>query len=169
MAGATMTVRIQDAELSGLLDHITTRARNLRPAMKAIGERLLLTTEERFTAEEDPDGNPWQPLASRTILASLGKGNFHGKRGKVTSRAMRNAKGRKILTRSHQLRRSLTYRAGADFVEEGTNKIYGAIHQLGGKAGRGRKVEIPQRAYLGITDADRRAGIHILKDFLGVK
>ena len=33
----------------------------------------------------------------------------------------------------------------------GSNKEYAAIHQFGGMAGRGRKVEIPARPYLPLT------------------
>ena len=34
----------------------------------------------------------------------------------------------------------------------GSNLAYAAIHQLGGKAGRNEKVEIPVRPYLALTD-----------------
>ncbi len=36
----------------------------------------------------------------------------------------------------------------------GSNLDYAAIHQLGGKAGRNKKVEIPARPYLKLTDDD---------------
>lgn len=36
----------------------------------------------------------------------------------------------------------------------GSNKDYAAIHRLGGKAGRNKKVSIPARPYLKLTDDD---------------
>ena len=36
----------------------------------------------------------------------------------------------------------------------GTNEPYAAIHQFGGKAGRGRKVDIPARPFLVLTPQD---------------
>ena len=34
----------------------------------------------------------------------------------------------------------------------GSNKVYAAIHQLGGQAGKNKKVTIPARPYLKLTD-----------------
>lgn len=36
----------------------------------------------------------------------------------------------------------------------GTNKVYAAIHQFGGKAGRGKKVEISNRPYLKLGEEE---------------
>ena len=36
----------------------------------------------------------------------------------------------------------------------GSNKVYAAIHQLGGQAGKNKKVEIPARPYLKLTEDD---------------
>jgi phage virion morphogenesis protein len=51
-------------------------------------------------------------------------------------------------------------------VAVGTNRVYAAIHQLGGQAGRGRKVTIPARPYLGVSAADRVRILAVLKWFL---
>jgi len=34
------------------------------------------------------------------------------------------------------------------------NKVYAAIHQLGGQAGKNKKITIPARPYLKLTDND---------------
>ena len=62
----------------------------------------------------------------------------------------------KILLDTGHLRGSITYKASRTGVRVGTNVVYGRIHQLGGKAGRGKKVKIPARPYLVVHDADRR-------------
>ena len=36
----------------------------------------------------------------------------------------------------------------------GSNKVYAAIHQFGGNAGRDKKVQIPARPYLGLTNVE---------------
>ena len=41
---------------------------------------------------------------------------------------------------------------GDDYAIVGTNKVYAAIHQFGGPAGRKEKVKIPARAYLTLGD-----------------
>jgi phage virion morphogenesis protein len=48
----------------------------------------------------------------------------------------------------------------------GVNKVYAAIHHFGGPAGRGRKVTIPPRPYLGLSEADREEIRAILNDYL---
>lgn len=41
-----------------------------------------------------------------------------------------------------------------DTAVVGTNEPYAAIHQFGGKAGRGRKTTIPARPFLKLTPED---------------
>lgn len=65
--------------------------------------------------------------------------------------AARAAKGRgahPILQVTNALARSITTRADRDQAQIGSNLTYAAIQQLGGQAGRGRKVTIPARPYL---------------------
>jgi phage virion morphogenesis protein len=57
-------------------------------------------------------------------------------------------RGHKLLIQSGRLRRSINYEVDGHTVRIGTDVIYGRIHQLGGMAGRGRKVHIPARPYL---------------------
>jgi phage virion morphogenesis protein len=49
-------------------------------------------------------------------------------------------------------------------VRVGANTPYAMIHQLGGKAGRGKKVTIPARPYLGISDKEKE----LLKDYVAL-
>ena len=51
------------------------------------------------------------------------------------------------------LRNSITVQATENQVEVGTNVLYAAIHQLGGKAGRGKKAIIPSRPFLPDQDS----------------
>ena len=145
MGGITLSVKIKDDEARSLFAQLERRGANTRIAMASIGEYMLRRTDERFSAEKDPEGNPWQPLSEETL---------------------KKKKHTKILTESSNLRSRIVYKADVDSVALGTNVIYGAIHQLGGKAGRGRKVTIPARPYLGVNDEDLREFVEILADHL---
>lgn len=155
MAGIELNTEIRDQITSDVLDQIVRNMGSLRPALLEIGEHLQGSVEERFRTETDPEGNPWEPLSEFTKA---------------------NKRNDQILTESggSGLRGSIHYQAGNHSLEQGTNKIYGAIHQLGGiirakrapalAIGRSggafalvKQVEIPARPYLGLSDDDRRA------------
>lgn len=48
----------------------------------------------------------------------------------------------------------------------GSNLPYAAIHQKGGKAGRNKKVEIPARPYLKLSDDDFEEILDVTEKFL---
>lgn len=55
-------------------------------------------------------------------------------------------------------------RAGKGRVQVGPNVIYGRIHEFGGKAGRGHRVNIPARPYLyPALDEKRQDAIDIIR------
>ncbi|OBY52303.1 phage virion morphogenesis protein [Haemophilus parainfluenzae] len=58
------------------------------------------------------------------------------------------------LVDTENLMNSITSYYDNNFAEVGTNEPYAAIHQFGGKAGRGRKVDIPARPFLVLTPQD---------------
>lgn len=47
----------------------------------------------------------------------------------------------------------------------GTNVAYAAIHQFGGKAGRGKKVDIPARPFLKLTPEDEEDILQDVQDY----
>jgi phage virion morphogenesis protein len=104
---------------------------------KDVGEYLLQTTQDRFRDQKGPDGKAWTPLAEST-------------------RARKQKLGRspKILTELHDLRSSYSYAATKESVEVGSNLVYSRIHQLGGQAGKGKRVTLPARPALGLSSDD---------------
>lgn len=58
------------------------------------------------------------------------------------------------LVDTENLMNSITSYYDNDSAEVGTNEPYAAIHQFGGKAGSGRKVDIPARPFLVLTPQD---------------
>jgi phage virion morphogenesis protein len=150
MAGAfTLIAKIDEREVVAALDRLRQRAERMAPAFKNIGEELQRSTQERFGRQVDPEGRPWQELKASTQAAKA-------KRGQSS----------KILRQRGYLADTIRYQVNGGGLRIGTNRIYGAIHQLGGKAGRGRKAEIPARPFLGISAQDRERILEIVTDFL---
>lgn len=110
--------------------------------MESVGEALRSGTIERFDAEEDPQGKKWKPSA----------------------RAM--AGGGKTLDKESHLKDSIDYAATSDKVMVGSNLPYARIHQLGGKTGKGHKVDMPARPYLGVSEEDMDEVRETMADFL---
>lgn len=113
-----------------------------------IGEALVTSTRLRFRRGVDPEGNRWPP----------------------SRRAQRE--GGQTLRDSGLLANSIHYKAQSDRVEVGTNDKRARVHQEGLeiRAKRARylrfqvdggwvqrkSVQMPRRAFLGISDDDQR-------------
>ena len=125
-----------------LLDDLSHRMTDLTIPMTAIGEYLLLATDQRFEQEVDPDGVPWKPDSPFTI-------NFK----KQNSRIL------KILQSTGRLRNSITYVANATSITMGTIVPYAPDHQFGvnGQA---------KRTFLGISEGDAVVVQGIIQDFI---
>ena len=142
-----------DKRALDLLDRLKAATRDLRPAMRDIGEAMLNSTKARFDDQEAPDGTPWAELKDST-----------------KARKKRNAD--KILTERGDLRRDIVYRAGTDQVEIGTPRVYGGTHQFGAEKGsfdsdRGIPWgDIPARPFLGVSPDDADTIVDILSDHL---
>ena len=63
----------------------------------------------------------------------------------------------KPLTDTGRLKDSFSTMYDNDTALVGTNIIYAAIHNFGGQAGRNRKVTIPQREFLVLTNEDEQS------------
>ena len=136
MAGERVGVEIEGSFLAGLIAVLA------RPhaAMDEIGRHLVASTLRRFAAERAPGGKPW--LRSARAVAE----------------------GRRTLTDSGRLSRSIAYRVAADggAVAVGSDVAYAALHQFGGQTGRSRTVTLPARPFLGIDDRDRDSILRIV-------
>lgn len=109
---------------------LRARVENLAPVLRGIGADVVAEAQMGFRESRDPYGMPWRPLSPRTV-------------------ARRRKGSSKPLLDTGRMRNSITYRLiGSTGVEIGTNTVYAAIHQFGGRAGRGRKVTIPARSFI---------------------
>ena len=146
MAGASFKM-----DMSGMMRSFGSAVAHLtetKELMDEIGEMLVSSTKERFENGEGPDGTSWKP-----------------------SERAKNEGGQTLLQTGTHLRSTITHDAGDDYVVVGTpNETFGAIHQFGGEIvpkGGGRlvfqaggktvfakKVTIPARPYIGMSDDD---------------
>lgn len=108
MAGASITITINDAPLQAAIDVLRGAPDHLYPALDAIGAAMEAKTRLRFREGVDPEGAPWKP--SKRAL------KVHGQ----------------TLVKSGRLRDSITHNVTETGVEWGSNVVYAAIHQFGG-------------------------------------
>lgn len=128
------------AGLTRLLNRFITiqgRARDMTPAMQAVGTYMIGSVARTFRAGGRPK---WTGLAASTIAAR--------RRGKGKG-------GVKILIDSATLMNSMSSIATANEVSAGTNMIYGPRQHFGypGGSGRGHS-RTPARPFLVFQDED---------------
>ena len=116
----------------GLLE-LAQKTSNLRSLMKNIAGIMADSTEENFKEE---GRQKWQDLSEVTKTARRKTGHYPGQ----------------ILQVSGQLALSITTQYDDESAVIGSNKVYAAIHQLGGQAGKNKKTTIPARPYLQLSD-----------------
>lgn len=157
MAGAV--VRVLAEQAMQRLEALEQRGGNLTGLFRSFGEHMKESIEKNFDAEGRP--TRWAPLSPATLVGWVGGykkgGSYRTKGGRLTAKGAAAVSGRKILTQSGILRRSVYYVAqgmGIEVIAGGAGLPYAAIHQFGGQAGRGHKVSLPARPYLLFQDED---------------
>jgi phage gpG-like protein len=164
-----ITIKMDGADaVRERLREISTRASNLSPILKAIGDRVVEQTKRRFEAGGPaPSGTHWK--APKTP----------------------NPKRIRTLTVSGHLRDSIRYQLiGNNAVAIGTNRVYAAIHQLGGrtaahiirprnkgglfwpgakhpmKSVRHPGSVIPARPFLGVSEANSKELLGLINEYI---
>lgn len=153
MSGEVYAV-LDDREVSAMLTRLQRKMSNMKPVLTRIGALYEARVLENFRNESAPDGTPWKPLAQDTMLIGLKRRKgFRPVRGGLSAKGKRYITGKRILRDSGDLEGSIHFQATTDSVTIGSSGSipYAAIHQLSGKAGRGHKVSIPAREYLGMN------------------
>lgn len=160
MVGVTEGVTIQGLlRTQKVLEDLLDRTEDLSPLMAQIGAYGEESTVHRFETQTGPDGKRWEPSARA------------------------KASGGQTLVDKGRLRSSITWNAGRDHAEWGTNVIYASTHQEGATIrakGGGRlgfvipgigfrsphEVVIPARPFIGIDDEDDAEISNIITDYL---
>ncbi|MDR2015549.1 MAG: phage virion morphogenesis protein [Azoarcus sp.] len=142
----SITIEVDSERVQSLLKQLSNACspEGFADTMKEIGEDLVYSTRQRFITGTAPDGSKWERLSDVTMA-------FRAKRGR---------RGSKPLIDTGTMQNSVSYSATSDGLTIGVNRQFGsnanaAVHQLGtDRAGRGRKVTIPARPFLGLSDND---------------
>jgi phage gpG-like protein len=175
---SSFKIEVTDGEVIAAMNRLADAARNPRPALKAIGEALLVQTRRTFETSTDPWGRRWVPNAPATIAAMLakGKGNFRKRDGKLSSKgAARVTAKRPLIGESRFLSASsLHYAIGNNALTVGSSAIYAAIQQFGGKKSEFPHLwgDIPARPFLPVTASGelspeaRRTVVDVIQEFL---
>ncbi len=124
----TIDVKIEDSQVKAMLSQLQERAKDCKPAFNLIGQIVRNSIIKNFME----GGRPTKWKLSKRAIKQSGQTLLH----------------------TGRLRDSINSKAFANRAEVGTNVIYAAIHQFGGKAGRGKKVTIPARPFLMVQDED---------------
>lgn len=156
MAGASF--KMDMGKVLDWADKGITGEQQQRQLAMDIGEMLVSNTQQRFEDQQAPNGSSWEPSMRAKEM------------GGVT------------LTKTSELKNSIGYVASSTGVSVGSNKVYAAIHQLGGeiKGKRGKlkfklpngqfvqvdKVTMPKREFLGISDEDKEEAAHLIKEYM---
>ena len=136
MAKEPIEIKVDNKAVNEKLLELAKRGENLRPLMKNIAGIFASSTEENFKEEGRPD--KWVDLSEER---------------KEQRKKIHKWPGQ-ILQVEGQLAKFVNTQYDDKSVVIGSNLPYAAIHQLGGKAGKNKKVEIPARPYLKLIDED---------------
>ena len=139
-------IKLDNKEVESRLLDWVKRSENLRPLMKNIAGIMADSTEENFKEEGRPK---WKDLSEKTKTARRKTGHYPGQ----------------ILQVSGQLAMSITTQYDNESAVIGSNKVYAAIHQIGGPAGKNKKTTIPARPYLRLTENDYHDILEVIEKY----
>ena len=148
MSDKPIEIKLDNKEVEHKLQEIAKKSSNLRPLMKNIAGIFASATEDNFAEEGRPD--KWTDLSEVTKKQRKKIGKYPGQ----------------ILQVTGQLASSVNTYYDEDSAIIGSNLAYAAIHQLGGQAGRNKKVTIPARPYLKLVEGDIRELFSTVQEYL---
>ena len=67
MADPIISLTYDDKAIQEQLRKLVKKTSDPTPVMNEIGQALLLSTDQRFEKEVDPDGTPWKANTSYTL------------------------------------------------------------------------------------------------------
>jgi phage virion morphogenesis protein len=146
VAGTSIKIELDDRKVSAVLDRLIRAGVSLAEPMAEIGEQLLVNTQDRFEAQESPDGIPWAPLSEKYLKSQR-------------KRKSRGADA--ILVLDDHLRGELAYNSGDDWMEITAPQVYAATHQFGDPS---RHIEA--RPFLGFSEDDMDYVHQVLAEYL---
>lgn len=136
------SVELKDQAVTAALMRLAAATDDAKPVMEAIGDLLLVSTQDRLKTGKSPNGTAFAPRSAATLA------NYQRKKLSFGL----------PLYRSGDMYNQMNFEAGSDYVEVGTNKVQAAMMQFGGTRARFPHLwgDIPARPFLGISPDDER-------------
>jgi phage gpG-like protein len=152
-------------EVDRAMADVEARAKRLAPAFRELRRPLRTDQRAHARAEEGPDGH-WPPRSP-----------FTEARRQARNRAvrihrfdvLRRGEGRRRSTPKQVLGRlpaAILVKVGELYIRATSRAAWAGIHQYGGNAGRGRRVRIPARPFLWLSDGLLRTARDVLGNYV---
>ena len=148
MSSDPIEIKFENREVLDKILEVAKQCEDLRPLMKNIAGIFADSTEDNFAEEGRPD--KWVELSEVTKNLRKEINKYPGQ----------------ILQVTGQLATSVNTYYDNDSAVIGSNLAYAAIHQLGGDAGRNKKVKIPARPYINLVEDDYDEILHEISEHL---
>ncbi|MBR1373299.1 phage virion morphogenesis protein [bacterium] len=148
MSNEPIEIKFENKEVLDKILEVAKQCEDLRPLMKNIAGIFASSTEDNFAEEGRPD--KWVDLSEVTKNLRKEINKYPGP----------------ILQVTGQLATSVNTYYDNDSAVIGSNLAYAAIHQLGGDAGRNKKVKIPARPYINLVEDDYDEILHEISEHL---
>lgn len=170
-------IEINDRAVLDALNGLAARAGNPAPALRAIGESLLVQTRRTFETGSDPWGRPWaanKPSTLARYVGTFGKSSFK-KSGDLSQRGAARLAGKRPLTgESRQLSTQISYHVADGVLTVGSSMVYAAMQQFGGTQAQFPHLwgDIPARPFLPVTASGelapeaKRTVADVIQEFL---
>lgn len=146
-------VQVDDTELTAALERLSRTYADSKRALEEAGDLLLVSTRQRFKSKTAPDGSPW-PANAPATEAAKGKNDPLIGESKTLSKEI------------HPLVRPGELEIGSP-LEYAAAQHFGARRGAFGSTGTGRPIpwgNIPPRAFLGLSDDDRKGVLQIMEE-----
>lgn len=161
-------IEYDDRDVRQALQRLAARAASLRPAMAAIAQAVRSDILERFDSSTTPDGQRWRPLTAAAIIGRARRSAPAGLKKRRAATLRTFSTGAKPLLDTGLLRNSVRIASVTDSTATvsaggGKRDRIAAIHHFGGLAGRGRKVRIPARPFMGLSAEGRSEILDIIR------
>src|SRR5690554_25874 len=153
----SIKVTYNDLEIRTALDGLLSKMNDLTPALRDMGEELMLSTKQRFAKSESPDGDAWAPNSPVTLARKKGTSPLIGE--------------------SRRLRNEISYSVKNGELLIGSPMVYAAVQHFGASRGQFGKNKrnspipwgnIPARPFLGLSDTDKENVLDIIQEHLGL-
>ncbi len=135
----------EDRGVTALFRQLMAKLGDPLPITQDMAGRMEASIQANFDAEGRPER--WAPLsfAAKVAWHTRRKSFWTKGGGRMTARGRAAWEGRKVLTDTGRLRRSIRAKAYADRVEIGTNVKYALFHQEGTRKMPARPFLLVQR------------------------